>query len=157
MKAKYPFLIFFLLITQAAGLLGASFTTPAIPTWYASINKPFFNPPNWIFAPVWTILYILMAIAAYYISISKVAKRIKRQALIYYFIQLVLNSLWSMVFFGLRNPLLGFLIILILWTMIFLTMLKFLKIKNISFYLMLPYISWVSFAAVLNFSIVILN
>lgn len=98
-----------------------------------------------------------MALAAYYIYINKADKKNKQQALVYYFTQLGLNSLWSIVFFGFRNPLLAFLTILILWLMIFLTMLRFLTINKASFYLMLPYIVWVSFAAILNLAIVLLN
>lgn len=148
-------LVLSLAICQVAGLLGSVFTSKSISTWYLSINKPSFNPPNWIFAPVWISLYFLMGIALFLVwkkeSIQKIG------AISLFFIQLVLNSFWSVAFFGLKSPLLGFIVILILWVFILLTIIKFFKLSNLAGWLLIPYILWVSFATVLNFAILILN
>jgi benzodiazapine receptor len=142
-------LIFSILICQLAGFLGSLATTPAIPDWYAKLNKPSFNPPNWIFAPVWTTLFLLMGIALFLILNQKKNKKAKT----IFFIQLILNTLWSFLFFGLHSPLLAFLEIIILWTAILLTMIQFYKLQKWAGILLLPYLLWVSFAAILNFSI----
>jgi len=160
MKIKNILLfVFSIIICLAAGFIGSFFTTSSIPTWYSGLNKPVFNPPNWLFGPVWTILYILMGISLYLILINKTKEktRIRKIALLFFFIQLVLNALWSILFFGLKNPLLAFIEIIILWVFILLSIIFFYKINKISSYLLIPYILWVSFAAVLNFFIYILN
>jgi len=151
----FPFLIF-LLITFLAAFIGSLFTTKSINGWYQFLNKPSFAPPNWLFAPVWSILYFLMAISAFLIWKKKKEINV-REALMFYFIQLILNVLWSIVFFGLKSPFFGFLEILILWFFIFLTILKFYKIEKLASYLLTPYILWVSFAGILNFFVLILN
>jgi tryptophan-rich sensory protein len=151
----FPFLIF-LLITFLSAFIGSFFTTKSINSWYQFLNKPSFAPPNWLFAPVWSILYFLMAISAFLIWKKKKEINV-REALMFYFIQLILNVLWSIVFFGLKSPFFGFLEILILWFFIFLTILKFYKIEKLASYLLIPYILWVSFAGILNFFVLILN
>ena len=151
----FPFLIF-LLITFLSAFIGSFFTTKSINSWYQFLNKPSFAPPNWLFAPVWSILYFLMAISAFLIWKKKKEINV-REALMFYFVQLILNALWSIVFFGLKSPFFGFLEILILWLFIFLTMLKFYEIEKLASYLLIPYILWVSFAGILNFFILILN
>lgn len=151
--------ILFILIVQLIGFIGSVFTQPAIPTWYASLNKPNFTPPNWIFAPVWTILYLFMGMSAFLVwnkNRKKKNKQIKT-ALIIFTIQLILNVLWSALFFGLNNILLAFLEILLLWLAILLTVIKFYKISKPASLLLLPYLLWVSFAAVLNLTILLLN
>ena len=148
-------LVFSLILCLGAGAIGSLFTTPAINTWYTTLNKPIFNPPNFIFAPVWTILYILMAISLYFVLISK-AKN-KTLAVKLFLSQLILNILWSVLFFGLHNPLLAFLEIIILWISILLTIIYFYKISKNASYLLIPYLLWVSLAGVLNLSIVLLN
>ena len=142
---------------QGAGLIGSLFTTAAIPTWYAGLQKPFFTPPNWLFAPAWITLYILMAVAAFLIWRKGLDQKGVRFALIIFLIQLVLNTLWSIVFFGLESPLYGIIVIIALWIAILLTMIKFFKLSTIAGALLTPYIGWVSFAAVLNVAIWMLN
>jgi benzodiazapine receptor len=157
MRNKYVALFLFILVSQTAGILGAFFTTSAIPTWYTTLNKPFFNPPNWIFGPVWTVLYLLMGISAYLVWKEGFGKTKVKAALNAFFVQLILNSLWSIIFFGLKNPLLAFLEIIVLWYLILKTYLAFNKLSKTAGYLLLPYLAWVSFASILNLSIVILN
>lgn len=140
----------------AAGV-GSAFTAGAIDTWYAALNKPFFNPPNWIFGPVWTLLYLLMGISLYLVWIAKGDKKAKRQAITFFIIQLGLNTLWSILFFGLKSPSAAFIGIVFLWLTIFLTIKNFLRISKVAGWLLIPYIAWVSFASVLNLSIIILN
>ena len=150
-------LILAVLICQGMGLIGSLFTTPAIPSWYAGLVKPSFNPPNWIFAPAWILLYTLMGIAAFLIWNRRNGKKKIKTALVLFSVQLVLNSLWSIIFFGLHLPQYAFLEILVLWFFILLTLLSFYKISKPAGPLLLPYILWVSFATILNLSIMILN
>ena len=149
-------LIASLIICQLAGVIGSVFTTPAISGWYASLEKPAFNPPNWIFAPVWIFLYLLMGVTLY-ILWQNLPKKEAKIALVFFAIQLVLNVLWSVVFFGLELPLLAFLEIIILWIFILLTMIKSSRVSKMPVYLLLPYILWVNFAAILNFFLWRLN
>lgn len=142
---------------QCAGIIGSIFTTPAIPTWYAALEKPFFNPPNWLFAPAWVTLYLLMGIAAFLIWRKGLEQKGVKSALVIFLVQLVLNALWSVVFFGLQSPLYGVVVILALWVVILLTIIRFFRLSTAAGSLMLPYILWVSFAAVLNVSILVLN
>jgi benzodiazapine receptor len=142
---------------QCAGLIGSVFTTPNIPTWYATLEKPIFTPPSWLFAPAWITLYLLMAIAAFLIWRRGLAHEGVKCALIVFLVQLVLNALWSVVFFGLQSPLWGMVVILALWVAILLTTIKFFKLSVAAGSLMLPYILWVSFASALNISIWLLN
>ena len=144
-------------VCQLAGFVGSLFTTPSIPTWYAALRKPSFNPPNWIFGPVWTSLFVLMGIAAFIVWNKGLDKKGVKAALLLFIIQLVLNMLWSYLFFTLHSPLYAFVEIIILWLAILLTMVKFFPISRAAGYLLLPYILWVSFAAVLNFTIFRLN
>jgi translocator protein len=146
-------LIISILICQGVGLLGALFTAPAISSWYSTISKPWFTPPNWLFAPAWTLLYLLMAIALFIIW----QKKEKRRALTIFFIQLFLNFLWSMLFFGLKNPLLAFLDILLLVLTISLTVKIFYSKSKIAAFLLLPYLLWTIYASLLNLGIIILN
>jgi len=138
-----------------AGLLGSIFTTPAISGWYTTLNKPSFNPPNWLFAPVWTTLFILMGIALFLVWRQGV--KVSGVALIFFAVQLIFNILWSFLFFKLQSPHYALLEIIALWLLIAITLLKFLKISNAAGLLLLPYLLWVSFAAFLNFSIYQLN
>lgn len=139
----------------AAGV-GSFATYSAIPTWYAGLIKPAWNPPNYLFGPVWTILYILMGISFYLVISGKFDKKVHRAIRIYY-LQLIFNTLWSVIFFGFQNPLLAFIVIIVLWILIALTIIDFYKIKKIAGYLLIPYILWVSFASVLNLAIYLLN
>ena len=151
MIKKLSLLIFFIILCQFAGLIGAIFTYPAIDSWYLTLNKPFFSPPNFIFGPVWTILYLLMGISIFMVWGNK------KVNINWFWLQLGLNIFWSIIFFGLRSPTLGFLVILLLWYTIFRTIKEFDKYNKTASYLLYPYIIWVSFASLLNFSIMILN
>jgi len=144
------------ILCQLAGFLGSLFTTPAIPTWYATLKKPFFTPPNWIFGPVWISLFILMGISLFYVWRRPDHPQFKK-ALIFFFVQLILNVLWSLAFFGLRLPLLGLMDIILLWMVILLTIQHFLKVSKFAGALLLPYLIWISFAALLNFTLWIQN
>ena len=142
----------------AIGYLSGMVTRSAITTWYPTLVKPSFNPPNWIFGPVWSMLYIMMGVAAGLVwNRIEFEKEIVKKALIFFAIQLALNALWSYLFFGLHNPMLAGLEIIILWLMIYETYIQFAKINKIAGYLFIPYLAWVSFAAVLNGSIWWLN
>jgi len=137
-----------------AGGLGALVTTPALRPWYASLSKPRWAPPNWLFAPVWTILYVAMAIAAWLVwQRSGLLQRPMKL----FILQLALNAAWSPIFFGLRAPGPAFAEIVALWLAILATLLEFWGILPPAAWLLAPYFVWVSFAAVLNFSIWRLN
>ena len=146
-----------IVICQGAGLIGSIFTTPAIPTWYAALRKPFFRPPNWLFAPVWITLFTLMGVSAFLVWRKGLDDQQVKVALSIFLVQLILNTSWSVVFFGLRSPLGGLIVISILWVAILLTILNFFKISMTAGLLLVPYILWVSFAGVLNFFIWRLN
>lgn len=155
MKIKNLYkLILFIVICEGAGLIGSIFTFSAIPTWYQALNKPEFSPPNSVFGPVWTTLYLLMGISAYLIWAS--GKKVKN-ALTLFWIHLFFNATWSVMFFGLRNPLLGLINIVILWILIVVVTYRFWKINKSAGLLLLPYLAWVSFATYLNYSIWFLN
>jgi benzodiazapine receptor len=142
---------------QCAGLVGSVFTVSAIPTWYATLQKPPFTPPNWLFGPAWITLYLLMGIAAFIVWRRGLDKEGITKALVTFLVQLVLNALWSVIFFGFRSPFWGVVVIVALWIAILFTILKFFKISTAAGALLLPYILWVSFAAILNISIWLLN
>lgn len=144
-----------IIISFLAGAIGGIFTASAIPTWYLTLNKPSFNPPNWLFGPAWTILYLLMAIALYLVWTAE--KKNKKTAYFAFYAQLILNALWSIIFFGYHNPGLAFVEIIILWLTILWTIIAFAKISKTTIYLLLPYILWVTFAATLTFAVYRLN
>lgn len=140
------------------GFISGLVTRDSVDTWYPMINKPSFNPPNWIFAPVWTTLYVMMGIAAGLVwDRIEVQKETVKKALLFFAIQLALNALWSYIFFGLHNPMLALIEIVLLWLMIYETFVQFNKINKIAGYLFIPYLFWVTFALVLNASIYWLN
>jgi len=145
------------LICELIGISGAFFTMPSIPTWYKTLNKPFFSPPNWLFGPVWTILYLMMGISAYLIWEKGLKNKKVKEALLFFAVQLILNFSWSLIFFGLQLPFSAFINIITLWLAILVTILRFNKISKTAGYLLIPYLLWVSFASVLNLAIVILN
>lgn len=147
----------FIIICLAAGAIGALATYPAIPGWYASLIKPSFSPPSWVFGPVWTVLYVLMGIAAYTVYRTGMKKPAVRDAIAVFGVQLGLNLLWSLLFFGLHSPLYGLLCIVALWAAIAITIIRFYAISKNAGLLLAPYILWVSFASLLNFSIWMLN
>jgi benzodiazapine receptor len=144
-------------VCQMAGFVGSIFTSPSITTWYASIEKPAFTPPNWLFAPVWILLFTLMGIALYLVWEKGFEKEEVRGGLSIFSIQLVGNMGWSMLFFGIQSIFYAFLEIVILWVAILITIHRFWNIDRRAAYLLVPYILWVSLAAVLNFYIWVLN
>jgi tryptophan-rich sensory protein len=151
-------LIVSLAVPLLVGFLGSLFTTAdSLNNWYANLNKPTFNPPDWIFGPVWTTLYILMGIAVFLVWRKGLDNKPVRLALILFVIQLVLNAIWSPLFFGLRSPLFGLIDIILLLSAIVLTIFYFFKISPWPALLLIPYLVWVSFATVLNTAIYILN
>ncbi len=146
----------FVVVCQAAGAIGSIFTAPNVKTWFATINRPEIAPPNWVFAPVWTLLFALMGIAAWLVW----KKRDQKQAqdgLALFFIQLFFNVMWSALFFGNQNIAAALSEIIVLWLAILLTILQFKKVSSPAAWLMLPYILWVTFAAYLNFLFYQLN
>lgn len=155
MKINYKILILSILICLSAGIIGSLFTTSNIDTWYASLQKPFFSPPNWIFAPVWTMLYVLMGVSVYFIYENK--SKLKLDALKIFGIQLFLNAIWSIIFFGLHKLFFAFTDILLIDIFVVLTMVKFYKIDKKAAYLLIPYLIWILFATVLNFYVWILS
>ncbi len=157
MKNKWLKLIVSIIIPQAAGLLGSIATTSSVRSWYPTLNKPVFNPPSWLFAPVWTLLFLLMGISLYLVWQKGVQTPGVKEALIFFAVQLVLNILWSIFFFGLKSPLLGLIDIIPLVILIYLTFVKFKQIDPTAGYLLLPYLAWTSFATILNLSLLILN
>ncbi|MBS3742300.1 MAG: tryptophan-rich sensory protein [Candidatus Cloacimonetes bacterium] len=145
-----------ILLPLAIGFFASFFTQQSVETWYKLIDKPVFNPPDWIFAPVWTILYIIIGIA-FYLVWQKNFGSDKKRVLTIYFVQLFLNFLWSFLFFGMQSPIAGLVEIILLWIVIFMNIKVFYRVTKTAGYLLIPYLAWVSFALILNFSIVIIN
>jgi len=145
------------LLCNCAGLLGSLFTTTGPGSWYSTLIKPAFNPPAWIFAPVWTLLYILMGISLYLVIMEGIKGRDVRIPLLVFTIQLILNILWSYAFFGLESTFFGLLVIILLWISIVATMILFYPVRKAAAWLLVPYILWVSFATLLTYTIYSLN
>lgn len=144
----------FIALSLGIGFIGGFATQTSIDSWYATLNKPSWNPPNWVFGPVWTLLYIMMGIAAW--LVWKTRDRIG-PAMVLFGVQLVFNLFWSLIFFGLRSPGLALIEVVFLWGSVLLTMLAFFGRQTVAGWLFVPYLAWVSFAAVLNFAIWSLN
>ena len=167
-------------VSELAGIIGSVFTVTSIQNWYATIMKPPLNPPNWIFAPVWTAIFILMGISLYLVwserfvvkNELKIPKRRvwnnwsgkllsgkwqKANIILIFILQLILNVLWSIIFFGAHSPGAAFFELLMLWFAIIFTIINFCRVSKTAALLLLPYILWVSFAAILNYFIWILN
>jgi translocator protein len=157
MKASIPKLIAAIAICQLAGLIGSFFTASSVSTWYAALQKPAFNPPSWLFAPVWITLYTLMGISAYIVWQKGLKKKNVKVALVIFGVQLLLNALWTIIFFGLKNPLLAFIEIIILLAAVAVTMMKFYPLSRTAAYLLVPYLLWTAFAAALNLAIIMVN
>ena len=153
-KIDWSKLLLSILLAQGAGGIGAIATTPKIATWYSTLTKPGFSPPNWLFGPVWTILFLMMGVAFYLVWMK--GKR-AHTALVIFGIQLVLNILWSFLFFGAESPGLALGEIMLLWWAIAATAINFEKISKTAGWLLMPYLFWVSFASVLNAAIFQLN
>ncbi len=150
-------IVVFIIVCELAGFVGSLFTTPSIPGWYAGLIKPAFNPPGWIFAPVWTTLYALMGLAAWLVYDKGVRRVEVKRALFVFVAQLILNVMWSIMFFGAHRILGAFVIIVAMWILILGTILRFHKISKAAAFLLVPYLLWVGFAMVLNVSLYILN
>ncbi len=157
MKRNIFLAIISILIAQLAGAVGSIFTTASIQNWYVFLEKPFFAPPNWLFAPAWITLYTLMGIAAFLAWQKTENLKLRNCALNLYGVHLILNALWSVIFFGMRNPGLAFIEIVVLWIFILVITVKFFRIRKVAGFLFIPYLLWVSFASVLNLSIWLLN
>ena len=158
MNVKEMFTLFaFILLCQMAGIIGSFFTFDSIPGWYAGLVKPEFSPPNWVFGPVWITLYTLMGISAYIVYKKGFEKKDVKLALGLFGGQLVLNALWSIIFFGFQSPLSALICIIALLLMIISTIVLFWKISRNAALLMVPYVLWVSFASILNHFIWLLN
>lgn len=155
-KKKIFKLILSIVLTLLIGFIGSLITNKSLDTWYNTIKKPSFNPPNWLFAPVWTILFIMIGLSFYFVWERGFGNKVKT-LLFVFLLQLVLNLLWSYSFFELTNPLLAFIVIIILWIAILINIIIFYKVSKIAGFLLIPYILWVSFASILNLAIVILN
>lgn len=144
-------------LCQGAGIIGSFFTISSINNWYNLLNQPSFRPPNWLFGPVWTVLYTLMGISVYWIWMKGTKKNTVRNAITLFLVHIVLNASWSIVFFGLHNIGLALVNIVVLLIFIKMVMMKFYKIDKKASYILIPYILWVSFATALNYSIWMLN
>lgn len=145
-----------IVVCNLAGVVGSFFTTPAIDGWYATLLKPSFSPPNWVFAPVWTTLFTLMGVALFLVIKKKPFTSVI-PAILLFGLQLLANIAWSFLFFGLHSPLLGLVDILVLLILIVCTIVAFYKISKVAAYLLIPYVVWVSFATILNFYLWRLN
>jgi translocator protein len=155
-KSRWFALALFVLLAFAAAGIGAAATSTSVQTWYAGLRKPSWGPPNWLFAPVWTTLYILMAVAAWrawHIGPHASARR----TVSLYSAQLTLNALWSVLFFGLRQPGAALVEVIGLWTILVILFVRFWRIDRLAGALWLPYVVWVSFAAALNAAVWSLN
>lgn len=156
-KKEFFQLIFFILLCQLTGILGSFITIDAIPIWFATLNKPWFNLPNWLFGPVWTLLYAFMGVSIYLIwQMDRTDEKVK-YALKLFFIQLFLNGIWTPLFFGIKRLDIALLEIILLWVCIVLTIKAFYPLSKKAAWLLVPYFLWVSFATVLNASILYLN
>ncbi len=143
-------LLIALVLPQLAGAIGGLLTAPAITSWYQYLTKPAFSPPNWVFAPVWTALYLLMGLAWYFAWQKGAPKKL-------FLVHLVFNTLWSILFFGLKSPGLALTEIVILWLLIAAVIRQFKHYSKLSAWLLVPYLLWVTFAACLNLAILQLN
>lgn len=155
-KIQYPKLLISLLVCQLSGIIGSIFTTPKIDSWYTRLTKPVFTPPSWVFGPVWTILFIMMGVSLYLIWTTKTKKN-KTPGLVVFFVQLFLNTLWSILFFGFMSPFAALIEIVFLWIAIFLTIQWNYHISKLASKLLIPYLVWVTFAMMLNTAIWVLN
>lgn len=150
-------LILSIVICQLAGIIGSFFTVDSIANWYITLNKPEFNPPNWIFGPVWIFLYLLMGISMFLIWREGLKNKNIKEAFVIFIVQLVFNTAWSIVFFGAQSIAGGLIVIIILLILIIICISKFMKISKLAGILLVPYLLWTLFATVLNYFIFKLN
>lgn len=154
---KYFRLIFSIVVIQLVGILGSVFTSSAIAGWYNTIQKPSWTPPGWFIGSVWTVLYLLMAIALFLIWQKAKEDKGAKKAFWFFWVHLIFNATWSPVFFGLQSPGLALINIAVLWVLIVILAVWFFRVRKLAGYLIWPYLLWVSFASVLNFLIWRLN
>jgi len=144
-------LIISLVVVTATALIGSLATFQSIPNWYAHLNRTVLTPPNWVFGPVWTVLFILMGIALFLVWRAGFDRREVRTGVFLFIVQLILNAFWSIIFFGAHQILMAFFEIIVLLIAILATMYSFSRVSKLAFWLMVPYAIWVSFAMILNF------
>jgi len=157
LKKKLVYVFISVVICLVIGYLSSIVTQSSVNDWYTTLNKPSFNPPNWLFAPVWTVLYVLMGISAGWVWAKGFHHKWVKTGLYHFGFQLLLNALWSIVFFGLKNPFLAFLVIITLVIMLILTIRWFKVVSKFAAILLIPYLAWVCFATLLNYNIWVLN
>ena len=157
MKKKLTYTTISILVCLIIGLLASFATQSSVDTWYAALNKPSFNPPNWVFMPVWTLLYVLMGIAAGIVWAKGFHHVWVKTALYHFAFQFLLNAAWSIVFFGLREPIWALMVIIMLIVLLGLTIRWFNVVSRTAAYLLIPYFLWVCFATALNYKIWELN
>ncbi len=145
-----------LFLPLGVGFIAGMFTAKAIPSWYATLNRPSFNPPNWLFGPVWTTLYILLGISLFLIWKQNESKE-RNIAIVVFLVQLVLNFCWSFIFFYFQQIGFAFIEIILLWISILIMLISFYKIKPVATYINIPYLLWVTFATILNAAYYFLN
>jgi len=146
-----------IIICQSAGIFGSLFTFEAVPDWYITLEKPFFAPPTWIFGPVWIILYFLMGVSLYIVWKDELKSKTRNVFFVVFGIQLILNALWSFLFFGLKSPLLALVDILILDVLVVVTTFYAKRVSKYAAMLLIPYMVWIIIASVLNYAIMVLN
>lgn len=157
MKHKYMSLLCFLALIIVVQAIGSAATFSSVQSWYPTINKVAWNPPAWVFGPVWTALYIMIALSGWRVWVGLGHNQIKNSAMHWYFFQLFINLMWSVLFFGLKNPIAGLFDIFILLASITITIRKFAFIDKLAAALLIPYLLWVCYASTLNAGIVYLN
>ncbi len=145
------------LLCESVGFVGGFFTASSVGTWYSKLRKPALSPPNWVFGPVWTLLYFLMGVSLYILVTHDISDKKTKTALFFFALQLILNIGWSFFFFGLRNPIYAFFEIILLWTVIALTIITAYKVDRVAGLILIPYLVWTGFAAYLNYGIMRLN
>ena len=153
-KNKFLTFILFFFITYSASLIGGLATINFKEPWYSQLIKPSFNPPDWIFAPVWTTLYLMMTVAIWFFWHSK---NRNMNTVYIYFIHLIFNTTWSIIFFVVHNILLALIVLIMLIVLIIILIIRFKRVNLLSAYLMIPYLLWCCFALILNMSLLILN
>jgi translocator protein len=156
MSKRYPALLLFLVVTFVAAAVGSAATAGSVAEWYPTLRKPSWNPPSWVFGPVWTLLYVAMAVAAWRVW-RRAESGAARATLGLYGAQLALNALWSILFFGLRRPDLALVDVVLLWVLLLVLLVRFARVDRLAVVLWTPYVAWVGFASVLNATIWQLN
>ena len=154
LKNKILSFILFALITYSASIIGSIATIEFKEPWYSLLSKPTFNPPSWIFAPVWTTLYLMMTIAVWNFWHSK---NRDMNTVYIYFIHLIFNTTWSIVFFVFHKLILALIVLFILISLIIVLLFRFRRVNMVSFYMMIPYLLWCCYALILNLNLILLN